>query len=181
VAGTQTYPLVAVDSTFNDPVESLSASVETNSLSPGRHTIFVESQDADGNWGVSSGIFLWITAEDFQPEFSPNELEGSGSPDSSVIYSMQLINLGTQDDIFDLQVTGNNWDMTFPLDPIGPLAPMGTIRLFLQVTIPETAQIGDQDTAILKSISQGNPTKFSLSQIKTTVRNPEIYLPTIAK
>lgn len=181
LAGTQTHPLIPVDGSFDNPVETISANIGTTSLSPGRHTIFVESQDANGNWGVPSAIFLWITAEDFKPSFHPTILNSGGPQGSSVHYLIQLINKGTQDDIYDLEITGNNWEATIPLDPVGPLAPNGLYSLILSVTIPESAQTGDQDIATLKAVSHGDPTKFSTLQIKTTVLVPTNYLPTILK
>lgn len=60
VAGTPTYAMSAVDGAFSSTVESVRATVFTSGLAPGRHTIFVESQDANGNWGVPSAIFLTV-------------------------------------------------------------------------------------------------------------------------
>lgn len=60
VVGTQTHPLLPIDGDFNSPIENLSAIIDTTSLTPGRHTIFVESQDAGSSWGVPSAIFLWV-------------------------------------------------------------------------------------------------------------------------
>ncbi|WP_257447312.1 M14 family metallopeptidase [Archangium lipolyticum] len=58
VSGTPTFALSAVDGSFNSTAESVQATVFTSGLAPGRHTIFVESQDASGNWGVPTAIFL---------------------------------------------------------------------------------------------------------------------------
>lgn len=60
VAGTPTYTMSAGDGSFNSTVESVTATVFTSGLAPGRHTIFVESQDASGNWGVPTAIFLTV-------------------------------------------------------------------------------------------------------------------------
>jgi hypothetical protein len=60
VAGTPTYAMSPVDGAFSSTVESVRATVFTSGLAPGRHTIFVESQDANGNWGVPSAIFLTV-------------------------------------------------------------------------------------------------------------------------
>jgi len=32
-------------------------------LTPGRHTVFVEGQDAAGNWGVLTAVFLWVNPD----------------------------------------------------------------------------------------------------------------------
>ena len=34
--------------------------VDLPGLAPGRHTLFVESQDSSGNWGVPTEIFLTV-------------------------------------------------------------------------------------------------------------------------
>ena len=59
VAGAVTYPLSAADGTFNNPIESLQAAVNLSSVGAGRHIIFVESQDANGNWGPPTAVFVW--------------------------------------------------------------------------------------------------------------------------
>ena len=58
VAGTPTYAMSPVDGAFSSTLESVRATVFTSGLAPGQHTLFVESQDASGNWGVPTAIFL---------------------------------------------------------------------------------------------------------------------------
>ena len=57
ISGTMT----AVDGSFNSPVEVASASIDTTMLSEGSHTVFVRGQDANGQWGVFTAVFLHIT------------------------------------------------------------------------------------------------------------------------
>jgi carboxypeptidase T len=64
ITGTVTYPLIAVDGAFNSPIESLQAAVNLDGLSTGRHIVFVESQDAEGNWGPPTAVFVWIITAD---------------------------------------------------------------------------------------------------------------------
>lgn len=54
--------LAAADGTFNNPVEAVQGTIETAALSIDRHTIYVRGQDADGNWGAISAIFLTVNA-----------------------------------------------------------------------------------------------------------------------
>lgn len=54
----------AEDGTFDTSIEVAQAQLETFFLTPGRHTLFVESQDASGNWGVPSAIFLTVLDPD---------------------------------------------------------------------------------------------------------------------
>ncbi len=89
IEGTQTYTLTAADGSFDTTVETLAATIDTTGLSAGRHTIFVESQDADGNFGVPSAVFLDVIDA---PE-GANVLDGTsagetlvGMSNSDVIY-----------------------------------------------------------------------------------------------
>lgn len=54
------YPLTPGDGAFNTSVEAALAVVDTTGFSMGRHTLFVQSQDAAGNWGPVSAVFLYI-------------------------------------------------------------------------------------------------------------------------
>jgi hypothetical protein len=58
IEGTVLYELTAADGAFDSPTETLVATVDISKLAPGRHTIFVESQDAEGQYGVPSAVFF---------------------------------------------------------------------------------------------------------------------------
>jgi carboxypeptidase T len=60
--GVISYPLAAADGAFNSPIEALTAQINTINLAPGRHTVFIEAQDANGNWGVPTAVFMWVSA-----------------------------------------------------------------------------------------------------------------------
>ncbi|SEU27012.1 M14 family metallopeptidase [Stigmatella erecta] len=60
VSGTATYAMNPVDGAFNATAEAVQATVFTAGLAPGRHTLFVEAQDSQGNWGVPSAVFLTV-------------------------------------------------------------------------------------------------------------------------
>lgn len=57
-----TVALHPVDGTFNTNVEFLTGILNTTDLQPGTHTVFLEAQDADGNWGPPTSIFIEIDA-----------------------------------------------------------------------------------------------------------------------
>lgn len=58
--GGTTFAMTASDGAFNSKVEGAAATIDTAGLAVGRHTIFVEGQDVNGNWGVTSAIFLTV-------------------------------------------------------------------------------------------------------------------------
>jgi hypothetical protein len=53
--------LAASDGAFDEPVEAVSASVDTTGLPGGRHTLFVRGRDANGSWGAVSATFFIVT------------------------------------------------------------------------------------------------------------------------
>ena len=74
------FELESADGELDSSVEELTAKVDTSNLSPGRHTIFIESQDANGNFGVPSAVFIDVlhTPEDeaygeYTPVFGTTE------------------------------------------------------------------------------------------------------------
>ncbi len=52
------YPMAALDGTFDASVEVVSAPLDPENLNVGRNLIFVRGQDAAGNWGAVSAIFV---------------------------------------------------------------------------------------------------------------------------
>ena len=64
--------MAAADGSFNSPVEGVSAAVNTSGLAVGRHTLYIRGQDAAGNWGAVSAVFLNV----LDPAVSPR-LQGS--------------------------------------------------------------------------------------------------------
>ena len=63
VSGAVTRSLGVSDGQWDAPQERLQATLPTASLTPGRHVLLVESQDAAGHWGVPSAAFFWILPE----------------------------------------------------------------------------------------------------------------------
>ena len=59
-AGATLVSMSASDGAFSATVEGVRATVNTAGWASGRHVILVESQDAAGNWGVPSAVFLDI-------------------------------------------------------------------------------------------------------------------------
>lgn len=54
----QLFALQAVDGTFDEKNEAVSGTISTIGLVGGRHTLFVQGQDAAGNWGAVSAVFF---------------------------------------------------------------------------------------------------------------------------
>ena len=52
--------MAATDGSFDSPTEAVTVTINTTGLAKGRHTLFVEGQDANGQWGVPTAIFFEI-------------------------------------------------------------------------------------------------------------------------
>ncbi len=59
-SGATTSSMSPSDGAFSAKSEGVTASVNTAGWAPGRHLIYVEGQDASGNWGAPTGVFLTI-------------------------------------------------------------------------------------------------------------------------
>jgi carboxypeptidase T len=57
-SGAVTALMAPNDGVFDAKSEAVTAVVNTAGWAPGRHLIFVEGEDADGNWGAPSAAFL---------------------------------------------------------------------------------------------------------------------------
>lgn len=60
ITTTHPYSMTARDGLFDTKTENLAVTLNTTLWEPGRHLIFVESQDAAGNWGAPTALFVEI-------------------------------------------------------------------------------------------------------------------------
>lgn len=66
ITDTAVMPMNAADGNFNSYAEEAQLVIDTASWSEGRHLIFVEGRDSDGNWGIPSAAFVWLGGLDFK-------------------------------------------------------------------------------------------------------------------
>ena len=74
VEGAAAIPMSASDGSFNSTAENLTASVNTAGWNQGRHTLYLRSQDAAGNWGAVSAIFLSVEFTDNEPPVADDKV-----------------------------------------------------------------------------------------------------------
>lgn len=81
VPGTELFDLIPASNPLDDTVERLKVPrIDTSGLTPGRHTIFVESKAADGTYGVPTAVFLDVLeAPDALVKGGPNKMGTDGS------------------------------------------------------------------------------------------------------
>ena len=56
--GAETFAMEAADGAFDGTEELVEATIDTEGLAPGRHTLFVEAEAADGTFGVPTAVFF---------------------------------------------------------------------------------------------------------------------------
>jgi len=91
ITGANAIAMSPSDGSFNSTSENVTASVNTSGWSNGRHTLFLRSKDAAGNWGAVSAIFLTVEGQANQaPVISQGEsvsvnMSEDGNPTSFTV------------------------------------------------------------------------------------------------
>jgi murein tripeptide amidase MpaA/uncharacterized membrane protein len=160
IEGSVTYPMEASDGSFNSKSEGVKATIDTSQLSAGRHTLFVESMDADGNWGVPSAIFMTVAAE-----LTPDTVQAEGMLGEVVTYTLEYTN--GLDTAADFKVTvSSDWTASAPTS-LGTLGSLESATFDVVVTVPITATDGQSDEAIVKVSKIGDIDIYDTSQLLT--------------
>lgn len=109
-------------------------------------------------------------------------------PSASHLYSdmgatmtatLTVNNRGAKTDSYKIDLHGYNWPTTIAMS-IGPLAPVESQDVDIQVTIPPTATLGSSDTATITLTSQSDPS-VSASATLTTYAALTTYLPLVER
>jgi carboxypeptidase T len=156
ITGTVTFPLTAADGTYSSPTETVQAVLDTTGWTPGRHLIFVESQDAAGKWGVPSAAFVWILSGDYYFSLAPDAQSQAAFAGQSVTYTLDLTQLSVFTDTFTVTVSGSTLPLTAPAQ-LGPLSPTDTTAFTVTVIVPNGTPAGTLDTVEMTLTSHGNP------------------------
>ena len=89
--GVELVEMSAADGAFDSTAETLTANIDTTGWESGRYTIFIEGQDADGNWGVPTAVFLdVVNAPDNAAIMEASDASETliGDKGADVIYAM---------------------------------------------------------------------------------------------
>ena len=181
ITGTLAYPMTIDDGSFDEEIEAVSATVDTTNLSPGRHTLFVESEDVDGNWGVPGAVFLTV-GEAHAVSLSPSFSTQYGIPGQIVTYTLVVENLGTASDTFAVDLT-SNWTAEAPVE-IANLTGCSQVILTVTVEVPASALGGMSDVATVVVTSLGDPAQSATAQLMTQATGTpshRVYLVIIRK
>lgn len=136
ITDTVTYPMTASDGPFDEKIEQVEASLDTTGLDSGRHLIYIESMDADDNWGVTSAAFLYVV----EPGVSP-VIEGyvhDASTNSPIEANISASIFSTTSDpttgYFNMTVISGTYDMVAEADGFTPAYENGVVAVDHQTT-----------------------------------------------
>jgi uncharacterized membrane protein len=132
--------------------------------------------DADESKSASSTLTTTALPV-FNVQLLPAMDAKSGRPGSTVIYTLELTNLGTAEDVINLTATG--W-ATLPVSSFTLDKNASTI-IAVHVNVPPGVPHGTIDNAVITATSTGNPGKEDTSQVTTTAVWAHIYLPVVVR
>jgi hypothetical protein len=178
ISGTEAFTLTVADGAWDAVTETVASTIDTTGWAAGRHTVFVEAQDAAGNWGVPSAVFVDV-ATPHEVRLSAIELLGQGYAGELVPHTLTLTNTGLLSDAFDLHAR-SEWPLALP-DRIGPLAPGAAASIPITVSIPSTAAIDMTETALISVTGSVTNTVLATLRVTTRVDARDTYLPWIAR
>lgn len=175
VEGTPLIPLQAADGSFNSPAEALTGTVDTAGLALGRHTLFIEAQDAAGNWGVPTAVFFTVQAPAAGlAQLTPAAADLVTQPGASTVHSLTLENIGLAQAVFDLAALGAAWPVA--VEPLLlTLAPGESAALTVTVQVPPEA--AGSDTVQVSAVPREAP-DYADSALLTTRLNQTSLTPT---
>jgi hypothetical protein len=165
VTGTAAMPMAAADGAFDSPVESVAVVVDTTGWTPGRHLVLVESQDADGNWGVPSGVFVDVTGT--TAALAPAQALAAGPAGQALAHPLWVTNTNPVTATFALTATGGAWPISVP-PVLGPLGPGQGVALTATVDVPAGAAPGAYDRAVV-SVAPQSPAGAAVTATLTSV------------
>jgi carboxypeptidase T len=175
VEGAITYPTTAADGNFNQKVEAVTAAIDTTGLGPGRHIVYVESQDANNNWGVPSAAFLQVSL--YGLTVSPLQDTKLGFAGASLPFTLTVTNAGVGEDTFDISLTGSPWAHADA--SVGPIPPGASQDVTVIFDIPSGVPPRTLGTAVVQFTSRGDPSKTASSTLTAEV-GFRLFLPTVS-
>ena len=161
---------------------TLTASVDTTDWSAGRHTVFVEAQDSDGNWGVPTAVFVDVLAT--HAVALGGVTTQLGAPGETITYTLALTNTGVMTDSFTVFHTlppELTWDVAVTPEELRDVPPGGIAVFAVAVTIPADATPGQTVDVDLRVVSMEDVAAAADLTVTTRVRGFDQYFPFIAR
>ena len=121
--------MTASDGNFNNYIEAIQGTIDTTGLASGRHTIYVESKDANNNWGVTSSAFLYIVDPGVSPIIEGYVRESGNNQPVAAAVSAGIFNTTTDPatGYYSMTVISGTYDMVVNADNFAPAYANGVV------------------------------------------------------
>ena len=120
--------------------------------------------------GIEQGLFIvqpHLPNPDYAASLSDSTLDGT--PGSSVVHTLELSNLGAQNDSYTLAVDKNLWPTSLLTSSPVSVPAGSSVTIQVQVDIPAGAILNQNDDFTLSATSQGSPGLTASGQGHTNV------------
>jgi len=103
----------ASDGLFDSTIEGVEATLDTTGLAVGRHTLFVRGQDAAGNWGVVSAVFLHVIDSVTAPTLQGTVLDaGTAAPVAATVRAGDFETTTDGAGVYSMRLPAGSYDVT---------------------------------------------------------------------
>jgi uncharacterized membrane protein/subtilisin family serine protease len=170
-----------------DPEESVTVEVHINipaGAADGAVNVATVTAVSGGDATKTAQSTLTTTVEEevappvYGVELTPASDARTGAPGQTVIYTLELKNVGEVADIIILGATGS-WTHLPETEFV--LEPEESVTVVVHINIPAGAADGAVNMATVTATSAGEPTKSASSTLTTTVQWYRIFLPFMTK
>jgi uncharacterized repeat protein (TIGR01451 family) len=133
--------------------------------------------------GATGSPYPVVLAPPYDLSVSPaSQMDGTRAG-SAITYTEAVKNLGYNNDMFTLSISGNQWPTTLwdssfttQITETGSVAPGATADFGVKVSVPMTATSGMTDTVSVDVTSMGNPARTASASIQTIAVTKPVLL-----
>jgi hypothetical protein len=162
-------------------VMNCSAAVQTGQT----HHLKLAIADA-GDSILDSNVFIGtqsLVSEQYGLFLSPDALTKTASCGAAAVYELDLQNLGSLSDSYNLTLSNPQWSTVFAstgtnVMTVGPLSSLATTKVTVNVSIPVNTCSGN-DSVIVTATSVASPTIRAMSSLSTTADTNHLLTVTI--
>jgi carboxypeptidase T len=159
-------PLAAGDGAFNTVQEAVTSTLEMACLPSGRHTLYVQAEDDQGDLGVLAAAFVTVTnSSPFT--VSVKSEQAVVKIGNAVTYTVHVTNTGATTATYSIELKGNGIVGLLPSLPITLVA--AASLQFTVVITPQNETAGTVVPAVIIVRSASDPALCRQLQVATTV------------
>ena len=165
-SGAVTHTFAPVDGTFNSVQEAITATVDIACLPHGRHTLHIQAQDDQGDWGIVTAAFVTVTnTSPFTLTLPSAQAETkAGDP---VTFTVHLTNTSTTTETFTVDPSRAAEVAVVPSRPITLTA--GASAAISAIITPQKNTAGTIVPAVIVVRSLSNPSNCRQVTLATSV------------